>query len=221
MIIAFGSQKGGVGKSTTLISVAVELMARGRSVLVVDADPQGTTRTWAEVAAEQAQPTPTTVAMGNTMHKPDQLPRLAATYDFVLIDCPPRLGDVQRSALMIADVIVMPCGPSAADAWALGESLELVEQAQQLRPELRALGLITRKMRGTAIGRGAREVLKNTRLEVLDSELGYRVAYQEAIGAGSGPTKYEPTGAAAEEVRALVDELTEAQPTETIEVQHA
>lgn len=222
MIIAFGSQKGGVGKSTSLICVAVELLSRGRSVLAIDGDPQGTLRTWADVAAERGHATPTTVAMGAAMHKPDQLPRLATSYDYVLIDCPPRLGDVQRSALMIADTLVLPCGPSAADAWALAEYLEIVAQARQLRPELRAVGLITRKVKGTAIGRGARDVLAAADLQVLGAELGYRVAYQEAIGDGAGPTTYEPDGTAAIEVKALVDELLALDyPAQTEEVQHA
>jgi len=160
--------------------------------------------------------------MGAAMHKSDQLPRLASAYDHVLIDCPPRLGDVQRSALMIADTLVVPSGPSAADAWALAEYLELVTQARQLRPELRAVGLITRKVKGTAIGRGARDVLAAADLQVLRSELGYRVAYQEAIGDGAAPTTPAPNGPAPDEVTALADTLPALeQPAQIEEVHHA
>lgn len=210
MIIAFGSQKGGVGKSTSLISIAVELLTRGRRVLAIDADPQGTLRTWADVAVERKQPAPTTIAMGATMHEPAQLPRLVHAFDDVLIDCPPRLGAVQGSALMVADAVVVPCGPSAADAWALAEYLEIVKKALVLRPQLRVFGLITRKMRSTVIARRAifcGEMFRQANLEILISELGYRVAYQEAIENGSGPTTYDPDGAAASEVHTLVNEL--------------
>lgn len=210
MLIAFCGQKGGSGKTTTAIAVAGELVARGKyTVLLVDADPQGTARTWADVAGEQGHPTPTVVAMGSKMHLPGQLDALARGYDFTVIDCPPRHGDIHRSALMIADLAILPCGPAAVDVWALAESVALIEEARALRPELRAAALITRKVKRTAIGAGAREALGASGLKVLTTELGYRVAYQEAPAAGLGIAQYAPRDAAAVEVRNLVDELLE------------
>lgn len=205
-IIALAGQKGGVGKSTLAICLAAEATSRGRRVLLVDADPQGTARTWGAVAAEHGHAAPTIVAMGATMHRPEQLPRVAAAFDLVVIDCPPRAGDVQRAALMVADVAVLPCGPAAPDAWALAATLEVVNEAQVLRPGLRAVVVVTRKQR-TAIGQGAREVLGGGGLPVLRAEVWHRVAYQEALAAGRGASTYAPRGAAALEVRQLLDEL--------------
>jgi chromosome partitioning protein len=207
MIVTFGGQKGGSGKSTAALAVAAELHARGRRVLLVDADPQGTLRTWADVAAEQGHAAPTVVAMGPSMYRADQLPRLAAGYDDVIIDAPPRHDEIQRAALMVADLVVLPCGPSPLDAWALVAGLDLVKRARALRPELRAVVLITRVQSRTSLGAGARETLNGSGLPVLATELGLRVAYQEAPAAGVGVTQYEPRGQAADEVRALVDEL--------------
>lgn len=207
MIVALAGQKGGVGKSTIAVALAAEALVRGRSVLLVDADPQGTARTWGEEATQAGHPSPTVVAMGATMHRPEQLPKVRAGFDLVVVDCPPRAGDVQRSALMVADVAILPCGPSAADAWALASSIELVTEARTLRPELRAGVLLTRVQARTTLGKSAREVLAETGLAVLESELGYRVAYQEALAAGLGVTTYAPHDAAADEVRALLDEL--------------
>src|ERR1022692_925466 len=99
MIIALTGQKGGIGKSTTAVSLAAYGVERGMRVLLVDADPQGTARTWGEVADEAGHPSPTVVAMGPTMHKSGQLAQIAATYDLTVIDCPPRHGEIQRSAL--------------------------------------------------------------------------------------------------------------------------
>lgn len=207
MLLAFVGQKGGVGKSTAAACVAAEYVRLGRSVLLVDADPQGTSRTWAEVASEAGRPAPTVAAMGATMHRPDQLPKLARSFDRVVVDCPPRAGDVQRAALMVADLAVLPSGPSAADAWALAGSLELVAEARALRPDLVAVVLLTRVQAHTALGRGARDVLAEGGLPVLRSSLGYRVAYAEALAAGMGVTEYASGDAAASEVRALVVEL--------------
>ena len=206
MVVAFIGQKGGSGKTTTALSVAAEWVARGRRVLLVDADPQGSARTWGDVAAEQGHPCPTVVAMGAMMHKPDQLPALVERYDVAVVDCPPRHGEIQRAALMVADLAVMPCGPSAVDAWALAETLDMVTAAQTLRPNLQAALLITRKTQ-TTIGAHAREALTDAGVPILATELGFRVAYQEAPAAGLGVTTYAPRDRAAAEVRALVDEL--------------
>jgi chromosome partitioning protein len=208
MIIALTGQKGGVGKSTTAVSLAAYALERGLRVLLVDADPQGTVRTWGEVANESGREAPTIVAMGATMHRAGQLLALAEAYDVTVIDCPPRHGDVQRAALMVADVAVLPCGPSAADAWALAEAVEVVNDARSLRENLKACVVITRKQGRTALAKNARAVLESTGLPVLASELGYRIAYQEAMAAGVGVTAFSPRDPAAREIRSLFDELT-------------
>jgi chromosome partitioning protein len=207
VIVTLTGQKGGVGKSTVAICLAAELVERGCSVLLVDADPQGTVRTWGEVAAENANRVPSIVAMGAAMHKPGQLDKIAKGYDIVVIDSPPRHGDIQRSALMVADLAILPCGPSAADAWALATSLEIVTEARTVRSLLEPCILITRKQGRTVLGKTAREALAESALPVLQTELGYRIAYQEALGAGQGVTTYAPKDAATDEIRALVDEL--------------
>src|SRR5262249_44835750 len=97
--------------------------------------------------------------------------------------------------------------PSAADAWALASALELVNEARTLREQLRACIAITRKQGRTALGKGARDVLASSGLPVLESELGYRIAFPEAIAAGRGVTQFAPRDRAAEEVRNLFDEL--------------
>lgn len=207
LIVALAGQKGGVGKSTIAICLAAEAVRRGLSVLLVDADPQGTARTWGDVAAEQSRPVPTIVAMGATMHRAGQLTKAAEGYDLAIVDCPPRHGEIQRSSLLVAHVVILPCGPSAADAWALTSSIELVSEARALRPDLGAYVIITRKIGATALGRGAREALAAGELPILRTELGARVAYQEALAAGQGVTTYAPRGNAADEARSLFDEV--------------
>lgn len=207
MIISLVGQKGGSGKTTTAIAIAAEWFARGRRVLLVDADPQASARTWADVASELGHPAPTTVSMGSNLHRPDQLPTLAANYDLTLIDCPPRHGATQRAALVISQFALIPCGPSAVDAWALAETIDLVLEAQVLQPTLKPAIIITRKMARTVLGGGARDALASCGLPILKTELGYRVAYQEAPATGLGVTQYAPTSVAAKEIRSLVDEI--------------
>lgn len=206
--IAVTGQKGGSGKTTVAVCLAAELTARGRRVLLADCDPQGTARTWGAVAAEAGiTPTPTVVALGADLWRPHQLPTLRQSFDVVVLDCPPRHADVARGALRVADLVLLPCGPSAHDVWALSESVEAVEAAKQDRPELRAAVLLTRRVAGTTLAAGARDALSALGLPVLRAELGYRVAFQEAPAAGQGAAQYAPGSEAAAEVRALTDEV--------------
>lgn len=205
MIVTLMGQKGGVGKSTTAICLAMAAHERGLRTLLVDADPQGTLQTWSEVAAENQISAPSVVTMDASMHRPGQLDAIAKDYDYTFIDCPPRHGDVQRSALMITDIALLPCGPTASDVWALSTSLELIRSARALR-ELVAAVVITRKQPRTALGKEARSVLEKSGLSVLSSELLYRVAYQEALAAGSGVTSRRRDAAACE-VQALFQEV--------------
>src|SRR5262245_17763619 len=145
MILAFVGQKGGCGKSTLAICVAAELSSRGRNVLLVDADPQQTAVTWHDIASEQQHAAPTVVSMTGTLHKPNQVPKLAHGYQDIIIDTPPRLGEVQRSAMMVAELAVLPCGPSAPDAWALASSIQTIQEAIDYRPVLKASIVITKK----------------------------------------------------------------------------
>jgi chromosome partitioning protein len=143
------------------------------------------------------------------MHRPGQLPDMAAAFDLTLVDCPPRHGDVQRAALMAADLAVLPCGPTAADAWALAGALDMVKEVETLRDHLRACVLITRRQGRTVLGKGARAALEASGLPVLRTTLSHRVAYQEAIAAGQGVTTYARKDPAAREIEDLFDELKE------------
>lgn len=207
MIVALAGQKGGAGKSTLAVCLAVEAMARGRRVLMVDADPQGTARTWAEVAAERGEPTPTAITMGASMHRDGQLRALAAGYDLTFIDCPPRHGEIQRAALMVCDRALIPCGPSAPEVWSLGDTTALLAEARALRPELAVMAVLSRVQSRTAVGAGGATSVGEAGLPVADVRLGFRVAYQEALVCGRGVTTHDPTGAAAREIRRLYDEL--------------
>lgn len=224
MIVAFAGQKGGGGKSTLAVCTAAELAARGRSVLLVDADPQGSASTWHDVATEKvrqrakesgraedeegsAHALPSVVAMTGTLHERHQLPKLARPYDDVIIDTPGRMSEVIRSALMVVDTVVLPCGPSHVEAWALADTIKLIKEAQIVRRKLKAVIVINRKRAGTVLGESARDDLKASGLPILKCEIGLRQAFAETLGAGLGITAYDPHGEGAAELRALVAEL--------------
>lgn len=209
MIFAFAGQKGGVGKSTLSMSVAGEFLEQGKNVLLVDGDhEQGTVRVFAEIAAEEGLPSPTVVAMGASMYRPEQLPSLAKNYDVVIVDCPPRSAEVLRAAIMVADVVVLPVGPNPAEIWALANTADLVEQAKVVRPDLSSCVVINRKDSRTVLGRNVREALDGVGIPVLQTEISHRIVFAEAPAAGLGVTKYAPRDPASSEIRSLVKELS-------------
>jgi len=207
-IIAFAGQKGGSGKTTMSVSAAVEWQRQGHRVLLVDADPQGSLLTWSHIASQQGEDPPKVVRMGANLHRKNQLPALARSYDIVVVDCPGRLGDIQESVNRLADLVVLPCGPGAIEAWSLSDSIGLVLAAQRtINPRLKAGILITRKLPKTMVARTARVALKSCGVALFNSEVTTRVAFIEAPAAGQGVTTYQPRGAAAREVKAFVCEM--------------
>lgn len=204
LTLAIATHKGGSGKSTIAVNLASELRARGHRVLVVDADEQATALSWAGAASDAGLDAPTVVGVGDNLRR--QLPDLGSGYDFVVIDCPGRGGRRQAAAIVAADFVLLPCTPSVADAWILGETIDVVEEARALRPEILA-GIVLNRADRTLVTVQARTSLAETTIPLLKAVLGDRVAFREALAAGQGVTQYARSSVAADEMRALTDEI--------------
>jgi chromosome partitioning protein len=129
-IISVLNQKGGVGKTTLTVHLATALARAGERVLLVDADPQGSALDWS--AARAGDPLfPVAGLPKASLHK--DLPALAANYSAVLIDGPPRVYDVARSAIMASDLVLIPVQPSPYDVWAAKEIVDLLAEGVPLQ----------------------------------------------------------------------------------------
>jgi chromosome partitioning protein len=216
MIITFCGGKGGNGKSTLAVSLAAEWQSRGFRVGLVDADDeQRTAFTWCEVALERELDlvlgTPDVEAMDDALLL-KELEVYAADHEITIVDCPGRNGRRVSFALGLSTLAILPCGPTAPQIWAMERSLKQVREVQQARrkhraPPLDAAILVTQKIANSVIGRQARQALDESEIDVLSTELFYRVTYGEALAAGLGPTTYAPLSMAATELRALAREL--------------
>ena len=205
LVIALAALKGGVGKSTLSVHLAAHFHELGKNTLVVDADPQGTSRSWAALSAISDVPRPPVIGMGAEMKR--DLHDVAHGRDVVVIDTPPRLGAEQRAALFVADLALVPVTPGPADVWALQETLSLIDDAMIMRPDLKAAIVLNRYAARTALSSSIRSAVENSGIPVLSSSLGSRVAFGEAQGIGQGVTSYAPNSAAANEIKALTQEI--------------
>lgn len=205
MIIALTGQKGGSGKTTTSLCIADEWHRRGKHVLVVDLDAQGSARTWHDVAAERDHDGPTVISMGEKFN--EQLADMAQVYDHIVVDCPSNKLVTQKRALMVADLVILPCGPGSTDLWSMAETLELAQNAMDFRPLLNAAILITRRDPRTIQGQLVTQALKETGFDIFSTQLANRVAYQEFPATGLGVTRYAPKDKASDEIKSLLDEI--------------
>lgn len=142
MIILVGGQKGGTGKTSVATTLAAMRAQAGHAVLLVDADPQGTSLAWSEARPEDAARVVCVAKAGKTFRRDVQ--DLAERYDDVVIDAGGRDSYELRSALLFADRLYTPLQPSYADAWTLGHVEDLVDQASQLRGPMEAFVLLNR-----------------------------------------------------------------------------
>jgi len=204
MIIGVLNQKGGVGKTTIAINVSAALAMAGRRVLLVDADPQGSSLAWSSV--RERDPLFPVIGMAKpSLHR--DLPALAKDYDAVVIDGAPRVNELGRSAILASDIILIPVQPSPYDVWAAGQTVQLMREAQQFRSNLTAAFVINRKIVNTAIGRDFESALAPYETPVLPAHLCQRVAYAESASQGLSVLEAAPQSEAAREIAALVSSL--------------
>lgn len=207
MIIGLLNQKGGVGKTTLSVNLAAELARRGKRVLLIDADPQGSALDWA--AARQEAPLFGIAGLPRaTIHK--EIDILGRDYDHVIIDGPPRVTDLARSAIMASDVVLIPVQPSPYDVWAAEEVVKLIDEAGVFKENLKSCFVVNRKIANTAIGRDVREALSAYPIPVLEASITQRVLFAEAAGQGKAVFEVEREGGAAgAEIQYVLDELLE------------
>jgi len=150
-VIAFIDEAGERGRITAAIAVARQWQIRGRSVLLADVSADGHIRAFAEVATAAGLPVPLVIRMGaEDLRRSDQFRSLAQDRDLVIIECPPLTGEVQRGALMVTDLAILPCGPRSLDPWTLSNSIDLLNKVRgtgpELQPRIRACAANTRSV---------------------------------------------------------------------------
>jgi chromosome partitioning protein len=205
-VLAVLNQKGGVGKTTLATHIAMRLSELNHRVLLIDADQQGSSLDWK--AARGDEPAFTVVGLPkDSIHR--EIDALSKDYDWVVIDGPPRVSTVAKSAIAASDMVLIPVQPSPYDVWAAKDIVDLIVEVRVLKEDLKAAFTVNRKVVGTAIGRDVAAALADFPVDVLESSISQRVGFAESAASGRTVLELEPKGSAAKEVRGLVKEIME------------
>ena len=194
-ILACISQKGGTGKTTLAVSIAVAAGTAGHTAVVIDLDPQGSASDWYE---QRHADTPTVVACSAV--------RLVQVLDvareggaaLAVLDTPPHSAAAALAAAERADFVIMPCRPGIYDVRAIRTSAEICQQART--PAAVVMTAVPPRGR---LAEDAAEALRSVGLEVAPIRVGQRIAFVHTALTGQTVTEVQPQSQAAREIEAL------------------
>lgn len=210
-LVAVGNLKGGTGKSTIAVNLVSAMAAGGRRVVLVDADAQGTATDWHAGHRLPAAVETLPLTDGRDAHAwVARALQLKIGAERVVVDLPPQVGPGIASALLIADLLVVPVTPSGVDLRATGKVLDLLRRARAVRGGLKPLCLLvpSRVDRRTSTGRKIHATLEAFGLKV-GPALRQRSAQIEAFNAGAWIGDYAPGSPGHRELRVLRDRVEE------------
>lgn len=201
IVITVAQQKGGTGKTTLAANLAAAL-APSRRVALLDIDPQHSLTRWNELRPSSAAKLTFSDVSG--WRVTGELDRLKSTHDIVVIDSPPQIDTDARLAIRGANFVLIPVQPSAPDIWAAEGTLKLA--AAEKRKAAMVLNRVpsSGKLRETMTAQ-----LKADGKPLLTATIGNRTGFASAFAEGLAVTETAPRSIAANELRALLNELLE------------
>lgn len=210
MIYTIGGIKGGCGKTTLAVSLAVMLSAKGRKVLLVDADKQATATDFSQWRTESLGNTGFTSIQLAEIQVRNEVLKLKSDYDDVIIDAGGRDTASQRAALVISDILLTPFAPKSFDIWTLEQVVELVKEMQIANPTLQSYAILNKADQNqNDISEAKLYIEESGVIKVLDNCLRERKVFANAAAVGLAVTEYKPKNyKAISEMEALFDEIT-------------
>ncbi|MBN1946238.1 MAG: ParA family protein [Bradymonadales bacterium] len=250
-IIAISSQKGGVGKTTTTVSLGAALARfHGRATLILDMDAQGhvheslrehvvgqggrlssillssssadvldsivsTTIANLHITPADRHLSETESLLATKIGKEfilrDALKYTRTHYDFILIDCPPNLGNLTLNALVAADAVLIPCDPSPLAISGVGEIIRTMATInERLNRDLDILGILLTRIDGrnrTVNEAVERELRRDYGDLVLDNTIGVNTGLAKSQFSGTSIYDYDPESRAALQYRKVAQEM--------------
>lgn len=192
--IALIAQKGGTGKTTLALSLAVAAAQTGLTVIVIDLDPQASACKWSDRRKTDnplvldAQP----ARLAPALQKAEQ-----GGVDLAIIDTPARNEQSALAAAKLADLVIIPCRPQAYDLETVPATQELISLAGGTP----AMVVLTQIPSRGDRHEQAKSTLAEIGMAVCPQTIGSRAAFGDAGAMGQTATEYDPSGTAAEEIQ--------------------
>ncbi|MDR2924993.1 MAG: AAA family ATPase [Azoarcus sp.] len=194
MIVTVGHTKGGVGKTTVALNIAIARALNGRDVWLIDGDRQGTAQTAISIRADRNPGIScATYPDGHVLRS--QLQQQVQKFDDVVIDAGGRDSTALRAALTLSDVLVVPFQPRSFDVWSLSQIASLIDEARAVREGLRVYAVLNCADPGEASTDNieAAEAVKDfPQIDMLLQPLRRRKAYANAAGQGLSVLELKP-----------------------------
>ena len=221
MIILIGGTKGGGGKTTVAVNLAIELGiltgAEDKSVFLMDADIQGSAINWIGTRMSN-QLTPEIKCARRNQQEPagslvQSVRSLNETYKYVIVDCGGYDGPAFRAMLSVCNLLVFPVQPTQLDLWAVEKTAELVNLAKSFNPDINVMAVLSRcsSLPNSTDADGAREYIEGLEIDglkipVAKTVIKNRVSYQRCASEGKGVVELSDQKAK-EEIRSLAREI--------------
>ena len=209
-ILSIVNQKGGVGKSTLAVNLAIAAIKDKKRTLLIDADTQGSSIAFRAIREQDdlqaiAITTP-------TIHK--DIKKFKESYDFVIIDAGGRNHDTYRSAIIASEggLLLIPLLPSVYDIWATEDTFKTLEQIKMMI-NINVYTVFNQVMSNTIIAKDAfealEEIAKENNIKMLQNCISNRQDFKKSISEGQGVIEYAPSGKASIEIKNLYKEIAE------------
>lgn len=193
--VAIVSRKGGAGKTTLAVHLAVAASIKGKEVAIIDLDPQASAAGWGDSRTAE---TPAVVS-AQAARLPKVLETAAnAGADLAIIDTAPHSETAALAAIRAADLILIPCRPAILDLRAISDTIDLVNLAKKTATVV----LNAVPPRGS-LADEAVEAIASYGMTVAPVKVGQRAAFVHSLTTGLTAQEYEPEGKAAEEIQQL------------------
>jgi len=193
MIVSIGGIKGGAGKTTLAVNIAVTLSIKKKRVLLIDSDNQKSSIKWS-IAREEIQNSNSITVI----HLPEtsvisQVKKMEPDYDDVIIDVGGRDNTALRASMLICDIFLTPFRPRSLDIWTLNEIELLLKEGQALNPKMKAFSVINQADPRGSDNRDSKKILaKSDFLIPVKNVICQRKVFSNSIAEGLGVLEYSP-----------------------------
>jgi chromosome partitioning protein len=203
-VIAILNQKGGVGKTTITPNLGMGFKLKGKKVLLVDSDPQGSLRDWNDANGGTALP----VIGLDRETLPIDLKSIKDLYDIIIIDAAPRSDKLAAAVIKTADIILIPVFPSPYDVWATADIVEVIKVRQSITGgSPQAFFIINGVRKNTTLSKDVLGAIKDYDLPNIEQTISYLEIFKKTPVKGETIYDFKKEERATKEFDNIINEL--------------